>query len=226
MAANHVAHSFARPPSKSVSKSKLNEHFGHFDSKYISSENRSKTIWRTKGGVFKTFRTAYGTQPIRCDQKSNGIHTFRLKIIKMKESSVTIGIDQGRDSEGCDFSLAANKSVHYAVTAWGSALDPSGQYTMNGVQFKTGDTVTMQVDVGNKTLSVAIGGGKLKRIFKIRSSIIPYYLAVVLQCKGDKMMLLDYSYIRDDFGRNISGSNEMKQVTSFLIVVLLETFLC
>ena len=65
-------------------------------------------------------KTAYGGIPLHCDGKNRGVHDFHIKVVK-KDSSLIIGIDEGRKNMDGDFSDAA--TYHYGLNCDGDLCE-------------------------------------------------------------------------------------------------------
>ena len=68
------------------------------------------------------------------------------------------------------------------------------------------DTLTMRLDIDQKSLSFSLNGDPFKEMFKIEPS--SYYLAVVLPEKGTSMKVEDYRFI----GREVGDEKESNLV--------------
>lgn len=61
------------------------------------------------------------------------------------------------------------------------------------MRYGNGDTVKMRVDTGKMTVSFAVNSGDYKECGKIRPSKTPYYLALSIYWRNDKVMITKYS---------------------------------
>jgi len=183
----------------------------------ISAKKRKRVITKVNGG-WNTPRTAYGRIAMHCDGAHRGVHRYQIKVLRMKGSNanITIGIDQCRENKNFDFSRCVGHNLHYALSAWGSQWDPSGNVSPCDVTFQRGDTVWMEVDVRRRTLSFAVNQSAMMTLFRIQSSSTPFYFAVVLKNKGDSIKLVDHSFIPGSSASTRCDVDERTQVKTIV----------
>ena len=175
------------------------ERFEVFDPEYISAQHNNQSIVRSRVGKYGFAKTAYGNVAMLCNGESSEIHHFTLKIEHCKPSQgFAIGIDRGRTQTKLGFTDTHYNGGWYAIDAKGHKRSESHKpkdkkHIIDGFRFVSGNIVEMEFDINQRTLSFGMNRGKLQNIFKVPTSETPYYLAVSLKNKGDKVTVLQYS---------------------------------
>ena len=168
------------------------EYFKHMETNSFDMADNDRTITRIDDKIEDDFRTVYGLQIIPFDSK--GVHHWKLKIIKGEY--IAIGIDEAsyRWKVGAFFLQHSTKSYAYAART-GSKYFPVRPHNSDfSDPYTKGDTVSMVLNMNDKTLSFATNDGELKKADDITHTDFGYSLAVFVRISGDTIKLLSYDW--------------------------------
>ena len=168
------------------------ECFKYFtDDEFETSKN---DLIITKIDILNECRTVYGSKIIPFN--SFGIHEWKIKVIQ--GTFISIGIDEASHSQLNEAYFDMEGSLHYSYIAYGGAFYDVQEQTEKFLDsFGSGDTVTMNLNMNNKTISFALNDGALKQGCVIKESKVGYSLEIFLRYKGARFEILSYTWTRE-----------------------------
>lgn len=175
------------------------------DPNKISFDHEHPTIYNHIVG------TAYGLTDIDANSNTNYIWKFAMDKVASKWGSVFIAIESSRKCNTDSFltRVEPNEGIHYGIYCdfndfFGglftktndkeSGIDIEDFNDDDKIMLKSGDTVSMELDVKHKTLKFSLNdkeqGDGFKSI-KLESDMV-YNMAVSLECGSFELSLIDF----------------------------------
>eukprot|EP01084_Bolivina_argentea_P210101 357733_1 len=177
------------------------EQFAYCNTDDFETTNSNHTIKKIKRDYQKT---CYGNKILKYED--NVIHKWKFNIVQLKNGYCMIGIDEASRKH-------VDKTFTYPVEGYGYAYNGYDGKKYNGSvsgstygdTFASGDTVTMILNLKDKTLSYQKNNSLPKVAFTIKNTNKGYCMAVSLHYTNDEVTLLSYE---NDYGQDDAKSDK------------------
>ena len=169
------------------------EFFEYFLPNAFRTVNNANIIIRIEEGNdvhgIPRIRTVYGSKVIPYESK--GIHEWKIKIVL--GTYIYIGIDEASRKCMATHAFDSRRRLSYAYAAFNGSKR-RGKFDNFGESYGSGDTITMVLNMNDKSLSFAKNNGKLKKAYDVGATDVGYCLACFMRFTDDSLRILSYEH--------------------------------
>eukprot|EP01084_Bolivina_argentea_P210105 357743_1 len=175
------------------------EQFAYCNTDDFETTNSNRTI-KNKTGFWRTY---YGNKILKYDD--NVIHKWKFKMIRLQNCASFIGIDEASRKYMDTGFVDGVEGYGYGYNGFNGNKYNKNEISSYGDKFATGDTVTMILNLKDKTLSYQKNNSLPKVAFTIKNTNKGYCMAVSLHYTNDEVTLLSYE---NDYGQDDAKSDK------------------